>query len=160
MGELVFMGITAAAAIAMFIMTASFPVSIIDKSGGPALFPRVVILLLLVFMIIRAVIVLRDRELFGKRFVFAEIFRGARLIYLLVTLIYILLIKQAGFVPMTAAYLYGLTQYLFYLQKGSRMSLRRNILTFIGCLALSIGMYLLFSGVLNILLPEGILKGL
>ncbi|MBC8452667.1 MAG: tripartite tricarboxylate transporter TctB family protein [Spirochaetes bacterium] len=160
MGELIFMGITALAAIGMFFMTSSFPVSIIDKSGGPALFPRIVIILLILFMIIRAVIVMKDKELWNKQFVFTEIFKGSRLIYLLVTLAYILLIKQIGFVVMTAVYMYGLTQYLYYIQQDHMMTVKRNLITALGALFVTLGVYFLFSDVLNIRLPLGILKWL
>ncbi|NQT58035.1 MAG: tripartite tricarboxylate transporter TctB family protein [Bacteroidetes bacterium] len=160
MGELIFMGITVLAAIGMFFMTSSFPVSIIDKSGGPALFPRIVIILLIIFMVIRAVIVMKDKELFKKQFVFTEIFKGSRLIYLLLTLAYILLIKQIGFVIMTAAYMYGLTQYLYYIQQDHMMTVKRNLITALGALAVTLGVYFLFSDALNIRLPLGILKWL
>ncbi len=158
MGELIFMGITALAAIAMFFMTASFPVSIIDKSGGPALFPRIIVILLIVFILIRSVIVLKDKELLKKPFIFTEIFKGSRLIYLLVTLAYILLIKQVGFLIMTTVYLFGLTQYLFFIQQDHTMNLKRNLITGVGALVVTIGIYLLFSNVLGIRLPKGIVK--
>ncbi len=157
MGELIFMAIIAVIAVFMFFVSGSFPVSIIDKSGGASLFPRIVIVLLLFFMIIRTVIVLRNKEEREKVFVFFEMFRGARLVYLLGTLVYILLVEPLGFVITTSVYLFGMANFMYFKQKDSIMSLQRNGIIFASGVLISLGMYLFFTRVLSILLPQGIL---
>ncbi len=157
MGELIYMAIIAVIAIFMFIVSGSFPVSIIDKSGGASLFPRVVVVLLLCFMAIRTVFVLRDKELREKTFIFLEIFKGPRLVYLLGTFTYILLIQPLGFVITTSLYLFGMSNFMYYKQKDSIMSMQRSSIIFFSGLTVSLGMYLFFTRVLSILLPQGIL---
>lgn len=157
MGEIIFMAIVAVIALIMFWLTGKFPVSIIDKSGGAALFPRIIIGLLLFFMIIRVVIVLRDEEKRKKAFVFLEVFKGSRLVYLLGTILYVALIKQVGFVIMTIAYLTGMTHYLHYKQKDKCIPLIKSSIIFVITVAVAVGIYLFFTSVLNIRLPQGIL---
>ena len=53
MGETIFLLCFCAAAIAMYGMTGNFRISKMDTSGGAAMFPRIVIILLLVFLAIR-----------------------------------------------------------------------------------------------------------
>jgi putative tricarboxylic transport membrane protein len=158
MGELLFMGSTAVVALGMLVMTVGFPVSIIDNSGGPALFPRIIIVLLIAFMLIRAVIVLKDKDLKNAPFIFSEMFKGARLIYLLGTLSYILLIKKVGFVIMTTLYLFGMTLFLHYLQRDRHFPWKKTLIVLAGSISIAVGIYLIFTGTLNTLLPKGVLK--
>lgn len=160
MGELIFMAIISVIAIIMYVVSGSFPVSIIDKSGGAALFPRVVVLFLLFFMLIRLWIVLKDKEAMKKTFVFFEMFSGPRLVYLLGTVAYIVAIKPLGFVITTSVYLFCMANFLFYKQKDSIMSMTHNAIVLTSGILISTGMYLFFTRVLSILLPKGILSWL
>lgn len=160
MGELLFMALMGALAIIMFFISGSFPVSIIDKSGGAALFPRIVVILFLFFMAIRTVIVLRDGEARKKAFVFLEIFKGDRLIFLLGIIGYIALVKPVGFVIATSLFLAGMSNFLYFKQRDSLMTLKRNIIGISAGIAISLGMYLFFTRVLSILLPQGVLTWL
>ncbi len=157
MGELIFMGIVAVVALIMFIMTYSFPTSIIDKSGGAALFPRIVMLLLLFFMILRVVEIIRKKEL-HKKFAFIEIFEGSRLVYILSTLAYMISIRYMGYIITTAAYLIFTIIYFYKKETGEDFKKIRLVLTILINAALVTGVYFIFSDVLNILLPEGIIR--
>ena len=76
MGETIFLLCFCAAAIAMYGMTGNFRISKMDTSGGAAMFPRIVIILLLVFLAIRLLQIwigkqkkpFMGRELFIKSF--------------------------------------------------------------------------------------------
>ncbi len=158
MGEILFMIIIAIAAIIMFIMTYDFPVSIIDKSGGAALFPRIIIILLLFFMLIRLISILRTKKEERKPFAFTEMFKGSRLVYLLLTIAYIAVLTQLGFIISSLLYLFILINYFYYLQNGRLPAVKTEMIIVISIVAGVLILNYFFGNVLNILLPKGILK--
>ena len=101
MGELIFNALLAVVAVILYVLTFSFPTSIFDKSGGAAMYPRIVIVFLLALLLIRSLQILRSPEEKAKKFVFLEMFKGPRLIYILTTLAYFLLVKPVGFILST-----------------------------------------------------------
>lgn len=141
----------------MLIMTYSFPTSIIDQSGGAALFPRIVIFLLLFFMIIRVVEIVRKKE-WHKKFAFFEMFQGIRLIYLLSTLAFVLSIKNVGYIVSTSIYLIFTIIYFYKKEMGEKQTKKKLAVTIVLNIMLVIGVYYVFTDVLNILLPEGIMR--
>ncbi|QUI22259.1 tripartite tricarboxylate transporter TctB family protein [Vallitalea pronyensis] len=157
MGEIIFMGILAVISFIMLIMTYNFPTSIIDQSGGAALFPRIVIFLLLFFMIIRVVEIIRKKE-WHKKFAFFEMFKGIRLVYLLSTLAFILSIKYVGYIVSTSIYLIVTIIYFYKKEMGEKQSKKKLAVTIVLNIMLVIGVYYVFTDVLNILLPEGIMR--
>jgi hypothetical protein len=158
MGEIIFLGVIAVISLIMFLMTFSFPTSIIDKSGGPGLFPRIVIILFLFFAMIRLVEIIRKKEI-KKPFAFLEMFQGSRAIYLLSTLIYMLIISHLGYIISSAAYI--LFSIFYYYRREMNSSLNRKQIILISMVnsALVVFIYFSFTSVLNILLPKGILGG-
>lgn len=157
MGEIVFLGIVSLIAIMMFVVSYQFPTSIIDKSGGAALFPRIVIGFLLLFIVIRTFILLRDKSI-KEKFIFIEIFTGTRLIYLISTVIYIIGISYLGFIVSTLLYLLGIINYFYYLQNNGKPTLKKEIVIVCSVFIGTFLMYFFFGNILNILLPKGILK--
>ena len=80
MGELIFLGILAIIGVIMFGMSFGFQTSLLDKSGGPALYPRIVIVVLVIFLVVRCVMIIRSQEELKKKFHFLEILQGSRFI--------------------------------------------------------------------------------
>lgn len=156
MGELIFMLIVAVTAIALFINTYSFPVSIIDQSGGAGLFPRIVIILLLFFMTVRTVRWFINPET-RRKFVFVEMFQGTRLIYLIGTVLYIAILPFLGYVLSTILFMGTMVNYFYSVQWNKRPSVGTESIIMIGILIGTIGLYFFFGEILNIRLPQGIL---
>ena len=157
MGEVLFMGLTSVFAVVLFFLTKGFPVSIVDRSGGAALFPRIGIVLLIFFIAIRTFIVLKDQTQRKQPFIFLEIFTGPRLVYLLSVVMYIVLLKPIGFILMTILFLWGMAWYLHFQQKKWLMTIRHSIVLLVVVIVLSISIYILFKELLNVMLPQGII---
>ncbi len=158
MGEIVFLTIVAATAGVMYWMTFDFRVSILDKSGGPGLFPRIIVILLLFFIVIQIIETIRKKET-GKKFAFVEMFEGIRLVYIVATMVYMLTIKWVGYVPVTFAYLVFCITVLHRRETGERGGWKQiGVLAGVNA-ALVVGVYLFFTRVVNILLPAGIIGG-
>lgn len=157
MGELIFNALLAVVAVIMFVMTYSFPTSIFDKSGGAGLYPRIVIICLLILLLIRTVQVLRSEEEKKRKFVFLEMFQGPRLIYILTTLAYFLLVTSIGFVLTTIAYLIWSILYFYCLQEKKRPSKKTAAIVVVSVIPSVIVLDYLFCNVLGVLLPAGIM---
>ena len=146
MGELVFLAVVSAVAVIMFIMTFQFPSSILDQSGGAGLFPR-----------IRLCQYLRKPET-RKHFVFLEMFQGLRLVYIVMTGVYIAVMAPLGYIISTVAYMLALINFFYYAQVEHRPSVRSEAVIAVGVVAGTVGMYWFFGSVLHVMLPPGLLK--
>ncbi len=153
MGELVFLLVIAALAIGMFVMTFSFPTSIVDKSGGPALFPRILIGLLLLLLIIRFIQILKGRK---EKFYFLEFFTGNRLIVFLSLVFLVASMSTLGYVISTSLFVLGLVNLFYAKVHGQLGGLKKIIIRNISLLVLVVGVYWFFLNVLHITLPQGI----
>lgn len=158
MGEIIFLIILALAGAGMFGMSFGFQVSRIDTSGGPALFPRVVIIILFVFIVIRIVMISKNKEEMEKKFHFLEIFQGSRLIFLLLFLGYALLMKPFGFVISSSLFLILAVTFLYRKQYGERITVKKGLILYPVILVSVAALYYIFVNKLNVLLPSGILN--
>lgn len=158
MGEIIFLIILAAAGVGMFGMSFGFQVSRIDTSGGPALFPRIVIVILLAFIIIRIVMISKNKEELGKKFHFLEIFMGSRLVFLLLFLAYALLMKPLGFVISSSLFLMIAVTFLHKKQYGEGVTAKKGLILYPVIVIAVTVLYYIFVYKLNVLLPGGILN--
>lgn len=158
MGEIAFLIVIITCGIIMFGMSFGFQESAIDNSGGPALFPRIVIAFLIISAIVRIITILRNSDERKKDFCFLEIFKGSRLFFVLLFLIYILLIKPLGFVITTIIFANVLLTYLYKKQYGEYATVKKNIITYVITIVIVVAVYYLFTQYLHVLLPAGILK--
>ncbi|WP_409967995.1 tripartite tricarboxylate transporter TctB family protein [Bengtsoniella intestinalis] len=158
MGELIFLGTIAILSIAMFFTSFSFPVSIIDKSGGAGLFPQLVIPFLLILLVARCVVILKDKKQRETKFVFLEIFQGRRLVFFLLFLVYSLTMTTLGFVIGSSLFLAVAVPFLYKLQMGTMMSKGRAV-SVIACQTVCVvAMYYIFTNYFNVILPSGLLN--
>lgn len=142
----------------MFGMSYGFQVSRIDTSGGPALFPRIVILLLLVFIIMRIVMISKDKEELGRKFHFLEMFQGSRLVFLLLFLGYALIMKPLGFVISSSLFLIIAVTFLHKKQYGKGITVKMGLVLYPVIVIAVTVLYYIFVNKLNVLLPGGILN--
>lgn len=158
MGEIIFLIILAAAGIGMFGMSFGFQVSRIDTSGGPALFPRIVIIFLLAFIVIRIVMISKNKEELEKKFHFLEMFQGSRLIFLFMFLGYALLMKPLGFVISSSLFLIVAVTFLYKKQYGEKITVKKGLILYPVLVVCVAALYYIFVNKLNVLLPGGILN--
>ncbi|WP_428768670.1 tripartite tricarboxylate transporter TctB family protein [Treponema sp. HNW] len=152
MGELFFLGIILIICILFFFMTFNFPVSILDKSGGAGVFPRVVLIFLAVSIVTRIFIILKDKE--KKHFILFELFQGTQLKFFLSIAAYILLLNKLGYIIATLLFAYGTVNGFFYYTTGSSGSKKQILIRNI-CITLFVFfMHYFFSNILNIMLPK------
>ncbi|MBR6084467.1 MAG: tripartite tricarboxylate transporter TctB family protein [Spirochaetales bacterium] len=156
MGEILFLGIWMAVAVAMYIISFQFPAIKIDKSGGGGVFPRIVITLFVILLAIRIIQIIATKET-KKKFAFLEIFKGPSLVYLVATTVYFLSCKAVGFILMTVVYLIGMILFCYKAAEGNLPSVKKIVII---CVCVIIGVVAfawLFSARLQVLLPKGIL---
>ena len=79
MGELVFLALLLAVCTLFYGMSFDFKTSILDTSGGAALWPRIVIIFLVMIIIIRGIQAIKERD--RKQFVFKELFQGKQAVF-------------------------------------------------------------------------------
>ena len=157
MGELIFNALLAVVGVVLYVMTYSFPTSIFDKSGGAGMYPRFVIIALMILLAVRTLQILKSPEEKHRKFIFFEMFHGPRLIYILTTLAYFLLVKRIGFIICTAIYLIGMILYLWALQEQKRPSRKMAAIVAAAVVPSVVALDWLFCEVMGVLLPAGIL---
>lgn len=111
MGELLFLSLIMAICGVFFYLTFDFQVSLLDHSGGAAMWPRIIIAFLMIFVIIRFIQVIRTKK--KEEFVFFELFRGPRLFLLTALVVYIIAFKYIGYIPSTCLFLLAVVN-VFY----------------------------------------------
>lgn len=156
MGEIVFLGFFIVLCVLGFGESFTWRVMENDTSGGAAFWPRMVMAALVICCIIRIVIVLRDQELFKKKFVFLDLFYGHRGVFLLALVLYAVAIKPLGFLIATIIFLNVIVNLMYYfaretLGKPAFIALRTVCLC-----AAAYGVYYFFGSVLRIMVPVGI----
>lgn len=155
MGEIVFLGLLLLFCGYLFFLTFSFPVNILERSGGAGLFPRIVLIFLMVFLIIRVVQILGQKK--KNPFVFAEMFQGTRLFYLIALVAYVAALKILGYFICTILFLGVMINVLYRQLKGEWGSpgtiAVRNVLIVVFAAVMN----LFFANILHVLLPVGIL---
>lgn len=158
MGEILFLSILGVIDVIMFFLTFTFPASIIDQSGGAGLFPRIVLIVLLVFLAARIVTILRSEEEKKKTFAFLEIFKGRRLVFLLAFVLYAFSMSTLGFVISSGIFLSAMIIFLHWCQYGEWMSVKKSMLTVLISFVCVFSVYYIFTHYLNVMLPAGLLN--
>lgn len=155
MGELIFLGIIAAVCGVFFYLTFDFQVSLLDRSGGAALWPRIIIIFLMIFVIIRFIQVLREKD--KGEFVFLELFKGPRFFLLASLVAYIVAFKSLGYIISTSLFLVVVVNVFYKWTKDDFGSVKsiviRNTLLILFVIALNY----FFAEIVNIPLPTGAL---
>lgn len=155
MGELVFLGLLFLLCGYLFFLTFSFPVNILERSGGAGLFPRLVLLFFMIFLVIRVVQILCRKK--KDPFVFLEMFQGTRLFYLIALIAYVAMLKILGYFICTILFLAVTINVLYRQQKGGWGSAGTIVVRNAAIVVFAAVMYLFFAHILHVLLPTGML---
>lgn len=156
MGEIIFLFVLAAIGGWYFYETFSYTTPIYDKTGGPAVFPRMILILLLICLVVRLIQILVKKE--RKHFVLLELFTGSTGVFLFAFMAYIFLLEPLGMILDTILYLTFTSHYMIYGRDGTIGSKTSVIKHFIAYIFMSVGIYLFFSKVMNVAVPTGILS--
>ena len=156
MGESIFLASLAAVAGTMLFETMHYPTGALDRSGGPGIFPTILIAILLAFIALRLVAIIRSRK--QEKFVFMEMFRGIRLLFLVALGLTILLMESIGFVPMISLFLIVSVHCFYFAANDSWGSYRLIAVRSLVLVGFTVGMYVFFQAALGVQLPAGILS--
>ncbi len=156
MGEIVFLTILGLISIGLFALTATFPVNNMDTTGGAAMFPRAVIILLGILLIVRLVQIIKSKK-FHAHFAFIELFQGSTGIFLLGIFLYILLFSVLGYILSTLIYSFAAVTYCYSKKYGNIGSAKAIAIRGMASIGGTLLLYWFFSYVLMVRMPEGLL---
>jgi hypothetical protein len=156
MGEIVFLLILGGIAGFCYIETFTYIKPLIDTSGGPTIYPRIVFGVLFVFIVIRVIQIVRMKV--KPNFTLITIFKGVSGIFLGISVLAVIAINFLGYILTSSLYLIATTHYMYYqyhhtIGRPIHIALRCAI-----CFAGVIMLKLFFGSLLHIQLPSGILK--
>lgn len=154
--ELIFLTILAIFSIVFFQETTTYKVASFDTSGGPAIFPQYILILLLISIAVLMIQKIVKKDF--KGFVFIELFKGDRGIGLIALVAYLSLLKILGFTLSTVLFLTFLVNYLYRTNHEKSLGNVKHI-------ALRTGFSILFAfliqyifvNLMHVMLPKGII---
>jgi hypothetical protein len=151
--EIVFLLVLLGVSVVLLVQTTTYVTPKFDTSGGPALFPQYILILLMVSIVILIIQLAVRRE--GRTFVFLELFRSVRGIFLLSLALYLLALYYVGFFIATALFLFFTVNYLTYVYNGSTGTWKQVLLRCLLLLGIIVIVNYLFGDLFNIMLPKG-----
>ena len=151
--EIVFLLILLGASVVFLGETYRYEVPSYDTSGGPAMFPRYVLIILCATIILLLIQLIVKKQ--GKTFVFGELFRNERGVFLAALLMYVLLLNPVGFLASTIVFLLFTVNYLSRQYNGSLGSFKNTAVRSSICVLTAVGVNYLFGNVFRIMLPTG-----
>lgn len=158
MGELIFLAILAVVGALCYGETLTYSVSQFDRTGGPAMYPQLILILLFVALVIRAVQILLTKE--KPKFKWFTLFQGPRCVFFLAFVLFVVLMEPLGFVIDATLFMSITSFYLYYKTTGDKtLGGAKVIVTRVLLFAVfDVAVFLFFSSVLNVAVPEGILS--
>lgn len=158
MGEIIFLLLLAGGAILYLIEASGYPMPRFEVSGGPAVYPKMILTVFLILAVIRIVQIITTKE--KAKFVFTELFVGTRGVFWISFVAYVLVVKTIGYHIATSVFLIGMTEYFYYKKTNSFGTGRQIFLRSVGLVGFVAAMYWFFAATMNVLLPRGILTGI
>lgn len=158
MGELVFLAIVGILGAACYAETLTYTVAEYDRTGGPAMYPQLVLILLFAVLVLRAAQILLKKE--KTKFKWFTLFKGTRGVFFAAFVLFVFLMEPLGFIVDATLFLSATSMYLYYKSTGDRtLGGAKAIATRVTLFAVfDTAVFLFFSSVLNVAVPEGILS--
>jgi len=154
--ELVFLAVLAVVASVFFFETTTYKIASFDTSGGPAIFPQYVLILLLVAIVVLVIQKIIKKDF--KGFVFLELFKRERGIGLLSLIAYLTLLNILGFTLSTILFLSFLVNFLYRAHHDKSLGSVKQISIRTGISVLfSFIIHYTFVNLMHVMLPKGIL---
>lgn len=160
MSELIFLGILAVIGFLCFGETMTYSVAQYDRTGGPAVYPQIVLLLLFIALVLRGIQVLMTKE--RTKFKWATLLRGPRGSFFLAFLLYTILMKPLGFIVDSTLFLTFASLFLYYKTTDDRtLGGKKVVITrFVVSAVFSGAVSFFFTKVLLVAVPAGILSSI
>lgn len=139
-----------AIAVVFFVISLSFPAGS-NGAVGPGYFPRIMCVLVILLSVLE--LVLSKGEKIPEELLEVKIFKKENLrvwVTMAITLVYIICIKEIGFIVSSVVFQFGLNYYFKVHEKSKLLSV---VLPFIVVAAL----YFVFHNLLHVNLPKGLL---
>ena len=155
MGELVFLGILMLASSGAFVQSFFFQQSKYDLSGGPGLFPRIIGAALFISCLILFVKLLVTKKYKDRKFVFLDLFKDSRGVFLAAAWVLAILINYLGFLISVSIYLLFTIHYMLFKTNGTLGGGKRIALRSICIVASVWAIEVLFIDAFKIMLPVG-----
>ncbi len=155
MGEVYFNLFLFIVSVAGLANTFTWPV-IQDTSGGPATYPRMILIALLICSAIRMWQVLRQKKEERTEFVFMNLFQGHRGFFLLALVIYVASLNVLGFMIATIIYLNVVVNVMIYFSKGAFAIDKWFFVRGICLVGAACGVTWFFHSALRVMVPTGI----
>lgn len=153
--EYIFLGIIAVFSILFLKESMSYGVASFDTSGGPGLFPKYIIILLLIAVLCYAVwkILKKDKT----KFEFVSLFLKERGVILLSLVLYLALLQILGFTVSTILFLCFTTNFLYYKTNAAIGTKKGIIFRVLFSVAAAFFVRFIFVGLMHVILPKGLL---
>lgn len=155
MGEIIFLLLLAGTSGLYYAQTLKYRMPKLDNSGGPAIFPKLVCLFLIAFIVIRILTIVLKKE--KKEFHFVELFKGTKGLLFLSFTVLVFIIKPVGFVLTSFLFLSFISNALLYAKENNFGSTKSIVIREIVFLVFPLGLYYFFTKVLYVAIPAGIL---
>ena len=155
MGEIYFTLFLMAVSVAGFANTFTWQV-VEDTSGGPAMYPRLILAGLFICALVRMVQLLREKKEDRKPFVFLDLFQGHRGFFLLSLVLYIISLNLLGFLISTIIYLNVVVNVMIYFSKGSFKPDKWLAVRTVCLTATAFATTWFFASALRVMVPTGI----
>lgn len=154
MGEVIFLGIIAVLDIMYLLETFKYKIPVYDNTGGPGIYPKIILTILLTAIVIRIIKILHNKT--KEHFVFKELFEKDRLFFVVAFATYIMIMRPLGIILSTIIYMTSVCFYIALAVDGTMGTTRTIASRIVAFCLMSILIYLFFSSVMNVALPKGI----
>ena len=157
MSEFVFLAGLAVLALLGYSEVLTYTVTKYDRTGGPAIYPKMLLILLLVALAIRGIQILASKK--KEKFKWGSLFSGQRGVFFVSFVLFVMLMKPLGFILDGTIFLVFTTFYLYYKSTGDKSlgGKKKIVFRVLFSLGFCVAVYLFFSEFLHVAVPEGIL---
>lgn len=153
--ELIFLAVLGVASLVLLMETTGYKTASFDTSGGPGIFPKYVIILLLIAIIALVIQKIIKKEF--KGFVFLSLFKAERGITLIALITYLALLNLLGFVLSTSLFLCFMVNFLYRANHEKSLGSKKHIVLRSGfSIAFAFFIQFIFVSLMHVMLPKGI----
>lgn len=158
MGELVFLFSLVAISGYYYYESLTYTTSRFERTGGPAVFPQIVIYGLLFFILLRIIQIIFKKD--RTKFNWLSVFKGTRGVFFIAFVVYVLSMQFLGFIVSGFLFLITISTYMYKHVEGTvqMFSFRKFGVRSLVMFLFVIFINYFFAVVLNVQLPKGMLS--
>lgn len=158
MSELIFLAFLAVVGGLGLREVITYTVAAYDRTGGPAIYPKLILILLMVALAVRVIQILLTKD--KDKFKWNTLFKGPRGVFFAAFVAFVILMDLLGFIVDGTLFLIFTSLYLYYATTGDKtlggkkLIIKRCVISLVFCVAV----YAFFSEFLHVMVPKGILS--